>query len=243
MHPQALVAVIFLLAGFIQGLSGFGSALVAMPLLLLFLDARTAVPLCILCGIVITGFLTVRLRSHLNRKTIMPLAIGCMPGIVIGVAFLKIADDRLIKILLGIMLISYCLYHMIMKPKSRSLHAAWAYLAGFGTGFIGAAFSAGGPPAIIHATLTGVTKQTIKATLTGFFFLTGLVIAAAHALTGLTTLPVLKHFLVAAIPVLVGVIAGSALYEKISLSSYLRIIHGLLLITGAMMIVSGVYGF
>jgi uncharacterized membrane protein YfcA len=45
------IAAISFLAGLVQGLTGFGSALLAMPLFLLFLDARTAVPLSILNGL------------------------------------------------------------------------------------------------------------------------------------------------------------------------------------------------
>ena len=45
---------IFLLAGGVQGVTGFGSALVAIPLLSLVMDVKQAVPLAILNGLVVT---------------------------------------------------------------------------------------------------------------------------------------------------------------------------------------------
>ena len=65
-----LIALIFLAAGFVQGISGFGSALVAMPLLALVVDVKTAVPLCVLNGLLITLFLTLRLKAHINWRKI-----------------------------------------------------------------------------------------------------------------------------------------------------------------------------
>jgi hypothetical protein len=70
------IAAISFLAGLVQGLTGFGSALVAMPLFLLFLDARTAVPLSILNGLIITVYLCLQLKRHLDLEKNFPPAAG-----------------------------------------------------------------------------------------------------------------------------------------------------------------------
>ncbi|MCJ7602219.1 MAG: sulfite exporter TauE/SafE family protein, partial [Desulfobulbaceae bacterium] len=137
MSHSYFIALIFLAAGFTQGVSGFGSALVAMPLLLLFIDAKTAVPLCMLNGLIITAFLSLQLRRHVDWRKISPLLIGCMPGIYVGARFLKEADSNLIKLLLGVMLVSYALYNMFCKLRPRRIAPFWPYIAGFFTGVIG----------------------------------------------------------------------------------------------------------
>ena len=98
-----LVCLIFLLAGFIQGLSGFGSALLAMPLLTIFIDVKIAVPLCILNSLLMTSYLVFELKDYMERKKIFPLLLGSIPGIYIGVNFLINAEPYLIKILLGVL--------------------------------------------------------------------------------------------------------------------------------------------
>ncbi len=231
-----LVALIFLLAGFTQGVSGFGSALVAMPLLTLFIDVKTAVPLCMLNGLLITSFLSWQLRRHIDWRKIRPLFFGCLPGIYMGVTFLKRTNDSVIKVMLGVMLIAYVIYRLSCCPRPRKIHAAWSYLAGFATGAIGGAFSAGGPPTIIYTTLTGWSKDEIKATLSGFFLVTGLVIAAAHASSGLTTVAVLRLFGASSAAVLVGVCAGSVCYGRFKTKAYLKIIFALLAVMGVIMI-------
>ncbi len=230
-----LVGLIAFVAGFVQGLSGFGSALVAMPLLLQFLPAREATPFCILMGLVITTMLSIGLRRHLNWKKIAPIFLGCLPGIVLGTYFLKTVDNLLVKRLLGLILIVYSLFNLFGKVRPRKINPMWGVVAGFLTGTIGAAFSAGGPPTIIYTSLTDWDKDEIKATLSGFFLLTGLLIAVAHAVAGITTKRVLLLFAAGLIPVILGTRLGSKVYEKMSHKSYLKLIFCLLLTMGVLL--------
>ncbi|MBU0728648.1 MAG: sulfite exporter TauE/SafE family protein [Proteobacteria bacterium] len=240
MTPYLLVPIIFLGAAFTQGISGFGSSLVAMPLLLLFLDVKTAVPLCVLCSLIITGHLTLRLKNHMEISKILPLFIGCVPGVFLGTIFLKNADQNIIKLLLGIMLVCYAGYGLFIKLPDLVLHRFWSYPVGFATGVISSAFSAGGPPTIIYTTLSGWAKDTIKATLSGFFLLTSLAIITVQVSTGLTTITVLKLFLSAAPAVVIGTWAGHFFYDKISPKTYIRTILILLALMGIMMIWSAI---
>ncbi|MBW2664491.1 MAG: sulfite exporter TauE/SafE family protein, partial [Deltaproteobacteria bacterium] len=216
------------------------SALVAMPLLIMFMDVKLAVPLCMLNGLIITSFLSLQLKNHIDWKKIMPLFLGCLPGIYVGTTFLKEANSNVIEFLLGALLIAYGLYGLALRPQPRKINPTWSYLAGFASGAIGSAFSAGGPPTIIYTTLTGWTKDDIKATLSGFFFSTGLIIAVAHAINGLTTVVVLRYFAASTAFVFLGVYAGSIYYGRLKKEVYVRVILGILILMGIMMIVSAV---
>jgi uncharacterized membrane protein YfcA len=228
--------LIFLAAGFTQGVTGFGFGLLAIPLLSLFIDIKTAVPLCSLLGILVTALLSLRLRKHIDRRKILPLLFGCIPGVAVGTLVLKKAPAGLLSLLMGVMLIAYVLYRLTNKEQPRSIHPRWAYAAGFFTGAISSAFSAGGPPTIIYATLRGWDKNEIKATLSGFFLAGGLTVITAHALSGLTTSLVLHYFLLSAPVVIAGVLTGSLLYDRIDTTAYLKLLHYLLLAMGMLMI-------
>ena len=229
-------AAIFLLAGFTQGVSGFGAALVAMPLLSMIMDIQTAVPLYMLNGLVLTLYLSLQLRSHVDLKKIRPLFLGCLPGIYIGLLALKNLHSNLLQISLGCLVTMYALYSLTATPRPRQMARAWAWLAGFLTGAIGSAFSAGGPPTIIYVSLSNWTKDEIKATLSVFFFSTGVLTAIGHALSGLTTGLVLHHFATSLPFTLVGVMAGSLCYKRIKQETYIKIIRWLLVFMGLMMI-------
>jgi uncharacterized membrane protein YfcA len=117
------------------------------------------VPLCSLLGILVTAFLSLRLRKHIDRRKILPLLFGCIPGVAVGTLLLKKAPTELLSVLMGVMLIAYALYRLTSKHQQRSIDEKWAYAAGFFTGAISSAFSAGGPPTIIYATLRGWDKN------------------------------------------------------------------------------------
>jgi uncharacterized membrane protein YfcA len=230
-----LIMIIFLGAGLIQGLTGFGSSLLAMPLLTLFIDVKSAVPLSILNSVIITLYLSYKLKGHMEARKILPLIIGSLPGIYFGATFLKSMDSEVIKLLLGLLIISYGLYSLLSKPQARKIKSLWAYLSGFSAGFIGSAFSAGGSPVIIYTTLTGWPKEIIKATLTGFFLFAAIAIASVHAATGLTDAAVIKYFSASALFSFAGVYMGSILYEKVDNQGYIRAILITLIILGLMM--------
>jgi len=236
MLTPLLISIIFLLAGFIQGMTGFGSALVAIPLLSLFLDIKSAVPLCILNSLVITTYLSLKMRRYLDAKKILPLCIAAVPGIIVGSTILDKVSSTIIRICLGILLIAYSAYSLFSRPKPRKLHKAWSYIAGFSSGAIGAAFSAGGPPAIIYTTLNDWKKDEIKATLSGFFLFNSYLIATVHAVNGLTSIEIFTYFMISAPVVLLGTVLGSICYGRIPATLYLQIIFTFLVLMGIMMI-------
>lgn len=236
MAVSLLPCLIFLLAGLIQGLTGFGAGLVALPLLCLFMDIHLAVPLCLLNGLVITTTMAIELRQHLDRRKILPLLIGSIPGVLVGAAVLKLADPGLIKHLLAVLLIGYSGFNLVFSPRPIKPAVIWGYFAGFLTGAINAALSAGGPPAIIYTTLHDWKKDEIKATLTGFFALSGYLTAAVHAFSGVITWSTLTYFLLTLPAVLLGTFAGSRISGRINRRTYLRTVYLLLMGLGIVML-------
>ncbi len=234
-----IISLIFFCAGLVQGVSGFGAALLAMPLLVLVLEVREAVTLSLLNGLIINLFLSLHLKSHLDWRKILPLIVGCVPGIYVGVTILKKMNPAIMKCSLGFLIIAYGLYCLFGRMSQKRISQGWAYVAGFATGTIGGAFSAGGPPTIIYTTLTGWKKDEIKATLSAFFFSTTVMALVGHCLTGLTTPYVLGLFGVTALPVLTGVFLGTRLYKRLGTRTYLIVIYYLLIGLGVMLVISG----
>ena len=228
--------LIFLLAGFTQGISGFGAGLVGMPLLTMLLGIKAAVPLSMLNGLLITGFLSLQLKRHIDWQKILPLLLGCLPGIVLGAVLLKSLNADLLQLCLGVFIAAYALYCLGSPPRLKVISPRWSYLAGFLTGTISSVFSAGGPPAVIYVSLTGWTKDEIKATLSVFFFVSGIVTAMGHAMGGLTTLTTLQQMLTSGPTTLLGVLLGARLARQIRQQAYVRIMLWLLILMGVMMI-------
>jgi uncharacterized protein len=230
-----LANLIFLLAGLIQGMTGFGGGLVAIPLLCMIMDVKVAVPLSILSGLVITTTMAFELRRLLDWQKILPLLIGSIPGVFVGTVLLKQADPVVINCILGLLLICISGLNLTIKPKPINPPIIWGYVAGFFSGSITASVGAGGPPAIIYTTLNDWKKDEIKATLTGFFVLNGYFTATVHAWNGMITQSVFGYFVFTLFFVLLGTYAGSKMSGRINRRTYLRIVYVLLLGLGIVM--------
>ena len=236
MTVTLIACFIFLLSSSVQGLTGFGGALVAIPLLSLVMDVKQAVPLAILNGLVVTTTLAWTLRHLLDWRKIFPLLAGSVPGILLGTVFLKQADPVVISRLLGGLLIAISVMNLCFAPKPINPPRVWAYIAGFFSGVINATVGAGGPPAIIYTTLNSWKKDEIRAALTGFFVLNGYVTAVVHAGNGIITGYTLQIFAFTGGFVLLGTLTGSRISSRIPRGTYLRIVYLLLASLGLMLL-------
>jgi uncharacterized protein len=231
-----LAGLIFLFAGIVQGMTGFGAGLLAIPLLCLIMDVKSAVSLCILSTLIISTTMAYDLRRFLDHRKILPLLLGSLPGVFAGTLLLKQVDQTLMKNLLGIILIGISCFNLLFKPKAINPSIFWGYLAGFFSGAINALLAAGGPPAIIYTTLHDWKKDEIKATLTGFFMLVGYCTAAVHTFNSMISLQTLGYFAVTLPFVLAGTVIGSRISGRINRRLYLQVVYGMLMGLGMLML-------
>ncbi|WP_320170905.1 sulfite exporter TauE/SafE family protein [Maridesulfovibrio sp.] len=240
MSPFAAVPVIFFAAGFLQGITGFGAALIAMPLLAYVVDIKVAVPACTMCGVFINMNMAYKLRDSLEFRRIMPLVAGCVPGVIFGTLILKEVDGYTLRLMLGLLVTGFALYSLRGKSARLRLGDRWGYPAGFLTGAINSAISAGGPPTIIFLTMRGYDRDTFRATLVGFFLFAGAMAAFGHLVSGMTTMYVFKLFLVSALPIVAGTYLGNRISGRIPEDFYKRMVMTLLVFMGLMLIFQNV---
>ncbi len=237
MPGYALTGFIFLLAACAQGYTGFGSALLAIPLLTIYLPMKTVVPLVVLSGLVITAGLSMRLWSKLTFEKLAPLLVGALPGIGLGAWLLGTLPAAVLRAAVGIALLAYAAFGLLARVRPHKLHAAWAPLAGFGSGLLGTALGAGGPPVIVYTSLTRWEPDQIKATLSLFFLATSALTAAVHGVSGLTDMQVFRHFAAALPGLLLGLYLGIRLSARASPALYRRVVLTMLGLLGMGMLV------
>lgn len=228
------VAVVFF-AALTHGLAGFGAALVAMPLLLLFMDASSAAPLVALLTLTINAVFLASLRKSLVPGRIALLLTGAVAGIPLGVLFLRSGDPRLVEIGLGVVLIAYSMHALVAKTVKR-VGRAGALILGLVSGLLGGAMNAAGPPAVVYAASQEWSKEEIHVTLQFYFILAGVMIAAGHALSGLTTFMTLRSYGILLPACLAGCGAGYALHRRVSRDLYRRAVYLLLLVLGILLL-------
>ena len=177
-----LVAGSFFLAIFVQSLVGFGSALIAMPLLISILGLKVAVPLFAVVALIFESILVFYYRASLSPEVVLKLGIPAAVGIPLGVVGLRAVNEALLLGILGLVVIGYALYSLLNLrfPELRSSY--WAYGSGFIGGLLGGAYNTSGPPVILYADSQRWPAAEFKGNLQGFFIINGIVAVLSHGL-------------------------------------------------------------
>ncbi|AMK11704.1 sulfite exporter TauE/SafE family protein [Pseudodesulfovibrio indicus] len=231
----AIIAIV-LVAAFVQGLTGFGFGLIALPLLGFFLNIKTSIPLMVLLAVIISFYLSIRLRNHIDLKCIFTLLLATLPGIPLGVYVLKQVSPQTLSIVLGVIMIAFTSHQLIVRPKPLHLGRAVTVLAGFACGVLSASIGAGGPPVIIYTAIQPWPKDKAKATLALYFTISGLMVILSHALSGMITREVLSLYAMSLPTLILGIYLGTQAYKHISDHGYRRLAFVLVFLLGCMLL-------
>lgn len=208
-----LVFFAFFLSSVVHSTTGFGSALVGMPILVFAVGLSVSAPLlALLSQVVNLGVLWQNWR-YLDWRHSLILIIPSILGVPIGLLFLKGGNEKWLNLGLGLILLGFGLFTLVKgehqsSPKSDKSALIFGSLAGFIAGILGGAYNANGPPVIMYGTYFQLGKGTFRSVLQAFFLINGFVILAGHIGTGLMTLEVLKYSLVGLPAMILGMGVG-----------------------------------
>jgi uncharacterized membrane protein YfcA len=244
--PLAAIAGTAFLAAFAQGVTGLGSALVAMPLLALVIGVSDAAALVALLSLAVNVALLLPARHALPWRLVRPLLAGSAVGIPVGVLFLAGADPRLALALLGATLVAISAALLIRRRPSAGpaggSPGGSALAAGALAGLIGGAFNANGPVIALYAAGRGWGKAATHAAMQLYFFVSGLAIVALHGAGGITSRQVLLTALFC-LPFLgAGSLAGWVVHRRVDEERYRLLLRLSLLAAGAALLLSAARG-
>jgi len=234
------LAPIAFVGGLIQGLTGFGSALVTIPLATFFVPLPFA--LAVFAIVDFANGLRLGLENPRNAvlgdiARMVPLMIV---GIVTGTTLLVNLPRDASLVALGIFVLGYALYSLSRRSAAAAASRHWAFVAGFCGGLSGTLFGAGGPPYAIYLSHRPLTKEQFRATMTlTIIFSIGLRLVA-FAATGLLMQDGVWITAAAAIPArLLAIHIASRIFRVISREMVMRAVGLLLLASGASLIARG----
>jgi uncharacterized membrane protein YfcA len=230
----ATLAAIAFAGALIFGITGFGSALVTIPLATHLVPLPFALALFALCDLASTlrvGFENPRnaVRSEWTRLVPMILV-----GTALGVTLLVNLPRKAGMVALGVFVLLFALYSFFSRKSEAQVSAHWAWLAGLGGGITSTLFGAGGPPYVIYLSQRNLTKEQFRATL-GLTTTTSISLRViAFLITGLLLDPRVWLTALFAVPaVLLGIEVARRIYLKISREALLRAVAVMLVASGS----------
>ena len=232
LEQAASTGAILLLAYFIRGISGFGSGLIAVPLLAHFLPLTFVVPLLLLLDFsasLLLGGATWRQADWREVAWLLPFTLV---GVGLGAFLLINLPATPLLLTLGLFVAAFGLRSLLGLQGEQRIGRWWAAPAGLTGGAVGAMFGTGGPPYVIYLSHRLGDKSALRATFSGLFLIDGGLRILLFAVAGLLHSQLLLAALVAAPVLAAGLWLGHRVHIGIGQAQLQRLIGAILLLSG-----------
>lgn len=233
------VVLVIFVATLIRSILGFGEALVAVPLLALFLPVTSAAPLAVLVSITVALVIVLQDWHHVDFRSAGWLLAATVIGIPFGILLLTHTNQRIVKTILGVVILLFALHALIKRsahefPGSDRL---LVLISGFLAGVLGGAYGMNGPPLAFYGALRRWNAQRFRATLQGYFLPASLLGMIGYWFAGLWTKQVNRYFVLCLPFALAAIVLGGVVNRRLHPDRFTRYVHAGLAVIGAVLIV------
>ena len=239
-----VLAATTFVAALLYAVTGFGFAVVAAPLFLLFTDPAPAIQLVIIISTVLSIVVLRGLLPAIAPWLLLRLVLGSLVGLPLGLVAFRYADSFLVRGAAGAMIFGFAILMAVSRRRSGqpgqgkhwtafAMSPSLDLAAGAVSGIAGALVGQPGPPVLIYLLLAGTAARTVRATLLAFFALSYGVTLASHAATIGITAPT---WLAAGILIpfaFLGGLAGRPIGDRLGAEAFAKLAIALLAMAGA----------
>ena len=235
-----LVALGAFLGGLLNGLTGFGTAMSALPVWVQVLPPLLASPLAIVCSVAGQLQTLPAIWHAIEVRRIWPFVAGGLLGVPIGTLLLPRIDAPLFKTVVGILLIASCGFLLLNRARKAWAGGGRAADAGvgFAGGILGGLAGLSGMLPTLWAELRGWEKDARRAVFQGYNLSILLVALAWQAMAGLLTIELGRLLLVALPGTILGAWIGRRIYARLDTRRFSRLVLVVLLFAGIALIVT-----
>jgi len=221
------VLIVVFVATLFRSAFGFGEALIAVPLLALFLPLKVAAPLAVLVSITIAAVVVAQDWRKIHLRSTGWLVGSTLFGIPVGLLLLTSSHQKAVKIALGIFIVAFSVYSLLGRrpPELKTDSKAWLLGCGFAAGVIGGAYGMNGPPLVIYGAMRRWSAQHFRATLQAYFLPASVVGMFGYWLAGLWV-PAVTHYYLLCLPVLLPAVwLGRVVNHRLRGDAFLKYVY------------------
>ena len=218
----AVAAVIALVSGAARGFSGFGSAMIYIPLVAAVYEPRTAAATMVLIDLVCAFPLAVRAVSHCSWREVTPISIAAAVAVPIGTWVLLVADPVMLRwAIAGVVILLLAV-----------LASGWRYHGvGLLSGLASGAVQIAGPPVILYWLGGAAQAAFVRANLMVYFSFIDVIGCAAYFREGLFTREVVVLSLLLGLPFILAMVAGARSFRLASERSFRRVAYAIIAVS------------
>jgi uncharacterized membrane protein YfcA len=226
-----------LAGGFVSGLAGFGTALMALGIWLYVLPPSAAVPLVLICSLVAQTTTLPSMWKSFDLTLVRPFLIGGLLGVPIGTMLVAHSDPNVFKLTVGILLLVFPTALYFSAPMAFEFGGKIADgIVGFIGGILGGLAGLSGPPPILWASVRGWGKDERRGVFQTFNWTVLFVALCLQAASGLVAREVIWLAVLAFPGTVLGSWIGARLYHALSDRNFRDVVLGMLFLSGAILV-------
>ncbi len=230
-------SIICFLSSLLKCVTGFGFAIISMPLLTLLFPIKTVSAVVALASFLLCSQIAYKMRTHINFGVVIIPTIVALIGRTIGINLLMTINENILRSILGMILILVTIYFIFfnekLKVKSNNINGI---IFGMCSGVLGGMFNTGGPPIVIYYLLAIPDKYSYIASIQFTFAVGNLYSVFLHILYGNFDASTISLSVASLLAVTLGSFIGCRIVDKIKNINYIiyisMVLMGIFLIAG-----------
>ena len=191
-----LIIAIILLASIVKGINGYGFALIAMPLLIIWFEPQQLVPILVISNLIASIFIVMQKKEkNLINKPYKVLIVSGSIFAFLGVIILKWVSGQTLIYLMSAFFILLSICALLGIRFKASLSALSCSVFGAIIGVITGSISISGPPLALFLHSAGVNNQKFREVFAWFSICSSVIAVAGYIIAGMITTEMLMHVL------------------------------------------------
>lgn len=208
-------ATVLSTAYFVRGVTGFGSGLIAIPMLSVVLPVHIVIPLVVILDYMGSAGQSIKNRSAIQWYFILPVIPFALIGVLTGLILFHQLSTPALYQSLGIFIILFSIFLTTSIEINRHRSFMWVIPAGLFGGMAGTLFGMGGPFYAAYMRLQGLHPYVYRANFAMIFILDGALRLTGYYGTGLVTVDLLSLLLVSIPIMLISVFFGGLFHHRL----------------------------
>ena len=223
----AICAIAFV-SGMARGFSGFGSALIFMPLASSMAAPQLVAALLLIIDFIAAAPLVPNAWKQADRKATAVMVFGALIGVPIGTYFLSRLEPVTTRWIISAFVFALLLLLLSGWRYRGKDHAAISVGIGGVSGFCSGLAQTGGPPIVGYWLGRPIASDIARANILLFFGASDFFSVVSYSLTGLITMDAIKFSLVVGPVYGIGVWFGASLFGRASETLFRAICYALI---------------
>lgn len=234
-----LISVV-LVASVAQSISGFGFALISVPLMSVLIDPRDAVVIATFIGAASSSSQALIDRKHTSWKLALRLSGAAYMGMPLGLLIFIVVNESVLRVIVGAIVLLATV--VLMKGFTvRESHRYFDWIFGGISGVLATSTSTNGPPLVFLLQAKNLSPSIFRSTISTVFSLTSVGAIALFVVSDKVTQDGLVGVGLSLPVLFVGLRVGYAIRPRINASKFSVVVYSLLILSAVSAVASALY--